>query len=68
MLTLRPAQRIIMASAFSTDNLLASLDAAKEGIEVLQKPFGLEELVGIVESRKTRVAGFAAEPQEARKS
>lgn len=52
MLSLCPTQRIIIASAFSSDNIAESLQTVKDTVEVLQKPFGLEELVRIVESRK----------------
>lgn len=50
MLSLCPSQRIIVASAFSEDNLVQSLEALKGKIEVLQKPFGLAALVNLIES------------------
>jgi DNA-binding response OmpR family regulator len=49
ILSVCPAQRIVIASAFSADNLAESLENAGSAIRVLQKPFGLEELISVVE-------------------
>jgi two-component system, chemotaxis family, chemotaxis protein CheY len=52
ILKLQPSQRIIFASAYAEDTLLATVKKLRMVVELLQKPFTIDVLVHTVEDRK----------------
>ena len=48
-----PKQRILFASAYVEDTLKESIKTLKQIVELLQKPFGLETLLNVIEDRST---------------
>ncbi len=52
ILAAEPRQRIIFATAYSKDILFDSIKKLKKVNEILQKPFDLDELVNVIESKK----------------
>jgi hypothetical protein len=52
ILKLQPSQRIIFASAYAEDTLLASVKKLRMVVELLQKPFTIDILIHTVEDRK----------------
>jgi len=55
ILTKCPKQRILFASAYVEDTLKESIKTLKQIVELLQKPFSLEELLKIIEDESTYV-------------
>lgn len=51
ILTLNPSQRIIFASAYVQETLVDSIKNLKQIVELLQKPFGLQDLVDTIEDK-----------------
>jgi CheY-like chemotaxis protein len=49
---LNPDQRIIFASAYAKDTLIDSVRHLKRVVELLQKPFGLQQLIDTVEDKE----------------
>lgn len=49
ILSLRPGQRILVASASSPEALLESLQELHSGIGIIQKPFQLKDLIYLIE-------------------
>lgn len=52
ILKLQPSQRIIFASAYAEDTLLASVKKLRMVVELLQKPFTIDILIHTIEDRK----------------
>ena len=52
ILKLQPNQRIIFASAYAEDTLLATVKKLRMVVELLQKPFTIDILIHTVEDRK----------------
>jgi CheY-like chemotaxis protein len=50
ILTVNSRQRIVLASAYLQDTLIKSLQQLKQIVEVLNKPFSQQELLGTVEN------------------
>jgi len=48
-----PKQRILFASAYVEDTLKESIKTLKQIVELLQKPFGLQKLLNVIEDRTT---------------
>lgn len=52
ILELNPDQRIIFASGFVKDTLIDSVKYLKRVVELMQKPFGLQQLIDTVEDKE----------------
>lgn len=48
-----PNQRILFASAYVEDTLKESIKTLKQIVELLQKPFGLQKLLNVIEDTTT---------------
>ena len=48
-----PKQRILFASAYVEDTLKESIKTLKQIVELLQKPFGLQTLLNVIEDTST---------------
>jgi CheY-like chemotaxis protein len=51
ILAVNPHQRIIFASAYLQDTLIDSIQQLNQMVEMLEKPFGAQELIDIVEDK-----------------
>ncbi|MEM3063874.1 MAG: response regulator [Candidatus Nitrosotenuis sp.] len=51
ILALNPSQRIIFASAYVQETLADSIKSLKQIVELLQKPFGLQDLIDTIEDK-----------------
>jgi CheY-like chemotaxis protein len=49
---LNPKQRVIFASAYVQDTLVDSVKHLKRVVELMQKPFGLQQLIDTVEDKE----------------
>jgi CheY-like chemotaxis protein len=49
---LNPKQRVIFASAYVQDTLIDSVKHLKRVVELMQKPFGLQQLIDTVEDKE----------------
>ena len=52
ILAINPHQRIIFASAYIKDTLVDSIKQLKQVVELMQKPFELDALVGTIEDEE----------------
>lgn len=52
ILAVNPRQRIIFASAYIKDTLVHSIKQLKQVVELMQKPFELDALVGTIEDKE----------------
>lgn len=52
ILSINPHQRIIFASAYVRETLEESIKCLNRAVELIQKPFSLNELINILEDRK----------------
>jgi DNA-binding response OmpR family regulator len=52
ILAIQPKQRILFASAYVVDTLVESVKNLQQIVELLQKPFDLNELVDLLEDRE----------------
>ena len=52
ILSTNPHQRIIFASAYIKDTLVDSIKQLKQVVELMQKPFELDALVGTIEDKE----------------
>ena len=52
ILAINPHQRIIFASAYIKDTLVDSIKQLKQVVELMQKPFELDALVGTIEDKE----------------
>ena len=52
ILSLNPHQRLIFASAYVKDALVDSVKQLKQIVELMQKPFELDALVGTIEDKE----------------
>ena len=50
---LNPKQRVIFASAYVQDTLVDSVKHLKRVVELMQKPFGLQQLIDTVEDKES---------------
>ncbi|MFQ5497060.1 MAG: response regulator [Nitrosopumilus sp.] len=53
ILAKNPKQRILFASAYVEDTLKESIKTLKQIVELLQKPFGLQTLLNVIEDTST---------------
>ena len=51
ILAVNPHQRIVFASAYLRDTLLESVEKRNRLVEVLNKPFGKQELIATIEDK-----------------
>lgn len=51
ILAINPSQRIIFASAYVQETLVDSIKNLKQIVELLQKPFGLQDLIDTIEDK-----------------
>jgi CheY-like chemotaxis protein len=52
ILAINPHQRIIFASAYVKETLVDSIKELNQIVELLQKPFGQEELIDVIEDKE----------------
>lgn len=52
ILTVNPHQRIIFASAYVKDTLVDAVKQLKQVVELIQKPFGLDVFISIIEDKE----------------